>query len=148
MISLPIVRTNPLCVQGHPGRGVTVKHFAFNNQETNRLNSNSHVSKRAARDLYLRSFEIVVREARPHAIMTSYNLVNGVHTSESAELLESILRQEWGFEGLVMTDWVVHGMTRTDMKNPRAIASAIIKAGNELFMPGCEEDRQIGRAHV
>ena len=129
-------------VQGHPGRGVTVKHFAFNNQETNRLNSNSHVSKRAARDLYLRSFEIVVREARPHAIMTSYNLVNGVHTSESAELLESILRQEWGFEGLVMTDWVVHGMTRTDMKNPRATASATIKAGNELFMPGCEEDRQ------
>ena len=81
-------------------------------------------------------------QARTHAIMISYNLVNGVHTSESAELLESILRDEWGFEGLVMTDWVVHGMTRTDMKNPRATASATIKAGNELFMPGCEEDRQ------
>ncbi|MBE6482939.1 MAG: beta-1,3-N-acetylglucosaminyltransferase [Actinomyces ruminicola] len=129
-------------VQAHPGRGVTVKHFAFNNQETNRLNSNSHVSQRAARDLYLRSFEIVIREAQPHAIMTSYNLVNGVHTSESAELLETILREEWGFQGLVMTDWVVRSMTRTDLKYPRATAAATIKAGNELFMPGCEEDRQ------
>lgn len=129
-------------VQKHPGRGVTVKHFAFNEQETNRLNSNSHVSQRAARDLYLRTFEYVVRETHPHAIMTSYNLVNGVHTSESAELLETILRDEWGFEGLVMTDWVVYAMTRTDLKNPRATASATVKAGNELFMPGCEEDRE------
>ncbi|MDU0348004.1 beta-glucosidase [Actinomyces sp. MRS3W] len=129
-------------VQAHPGRGVTIKHFAFNNQETNRLNSNSHVSQRAARELYLRSFEIVVREAQPHALMTSYNLINGVHTSESPELLEAILREEWGFKGLVMTDWVVYGMTRTDLKYPRATAPATIKAGNELFMPGCEEDRQ------
>ncbi|EEH65564.1 glycosyl hydrolase family 3 N-terminal domain protein [Actinomyces urogenitalis DSM 15434] len=129
-------------VQAHPGRGVTVKHFAFNNQETNRLNSNSHVSQRAARDLYLRSFEIVVREAQPHALMTSYNLVNGVHTSESAELLETILREEWGYQGLVMTDWVVDGITRTDAPHPRATAPATIKAGNELFMPGCENDRQ------
>ncbi|WP_219108215.1 glycoside hydrolase family 3 protein [Actinomyces sp. 594] len=129
-------------VQAHPGRAVTVKHFAFNNQETNRLNSNSHVSQRAARDLYLRSFEIVIREAQPHALMTSYNLVNGVHTSESSDLLEIILREEWGYKGLVMTDWVVDSMARTDMKNPRATASATIKAGNELFMPGCEADRQ------
>ena len=129
-------------VQKHPGRGVTVKHFAFNNQETNRLNSCSRVSKRAARDLYLRSFEIVIRQAQPHALMTSYNLLNGVHTSESAELLESILRQEWGFAGLVMTDWVVDGMTRPDCAYPRATAAATIKAGNELFMPGCEADRQ------
>ncbi len=129
-------------VQSHPGRGVTVKHLAFNNQETNRFNSNSRVSQRAARDLYLRSFEIVVREAQPRAVMTSYNLVNGVHTSESAELLETILRQEWGFVGLVMTDWVVRAMTRTDLTYPRATAAATIKAGNELFMPGCEEDRQ------
>ena len=129
-------------VQKHPGRGVTVKHFAFNNQETNRLNSCSRVSKRAARDLYLRSFEIVIRQAQPHALMTSYNLLNGVHTSESAELLESILRQEWGFAGLVMTDWVVDGMTRPDCAYPRATAATTIKAGNELFMPGCEADRQ------
>lgn len=129
-------------VQSHPGRGVTIKHFAFNNQETNRLNSCSHLSQRAARDLYLRGFEIVVREAGPHAIMTSYNLVNGVHTSESAELLETILREEWGYTGLVMTDWVVNGFARTDAAWPRATASATVAAGNELFMPGCDADRQ------
>lgn len=129
-------------VQSHPGRGVTVKHFAFNEQETNRLHSDSHVSQRAARDLYLRTFEYVVRETQPHAIMTSYNLVNGVHTSQSRELLEDVLRSERGFQGLVMTDWVVYSMTRTDLKHPRATAAATIKAGNELFMPGCEEDHK------
>ena len=129
-------------VQSHPGRGVTIKHLACNNQETNRLNSNSRVSPRALRDLYLRAFEICVRQARPAAVMTSYNLINGVHTSESAELLEVILRQEWGFDGLVMTDWVVDGMTHSDMKHPRATAAATIKAGNELFMPGGETDRE------
>ncbi|WP_309343339.1 glycoside hydrolase family 3 protein [Actinomyces oris] len=129
-------------VQTHPGRGVTIKHLACNNQETNRLNSNSRVSPRALRDLYLRAFEICVRQARPAAVMTSYNLINGVHTSESAQLLEVILRREWGFDGLVMTDWVVDGMTRSDMKHPRATAAATIKAGNELFMPGGETDRE------
>lgn len=129
-------------VQSHPGRGVTIKHLACNNQETNRLNSNSRVSPRALRDLYLRAFEICVRQARPAAVMTSYNLINGVHTSESAQLLEVILRREWGFDGLVMTDWVVDGMTRSDMKHPRATAAAAIKAGNELFMPGGETDRE------
>ena len=129
-------------VQSHPGRGVTIKHLACNNQETNRLNSNSRVSPRALRDLYLRAFEICVRQARPAAVMTSYNLINGVHTSESTQLLEVILRREWGFDGLVMTDWVVDGMTRSDMKHPRATAAATIKAGNELFMPGGEADRE------
>ena len=129
-------------VQAHPGRGVTIKHLACNNQETNRLNSNSRVSPRALRDLYLRAFEICVRQTRPAAVMTSYNLINGVHTSESAQLLEVILRREWGFDGLVMTDWVVDGMTRSDMKHPRATAAATVKAGNELFMPGGETDRQ------
>ena len=129
-------------VQTHPGRGVTIKHLACNNQETNRLNSNSRVSPRALRDLYLRAFEICVRQARPAAVMTSYNLINGVHTSESVQLLEVILRREWGFDGLVMTDWVVDGMTRSDMKHPRATAAATIKAGNELFMPGGETDRE------
>ena len=83
-----------------------------------------------------------MRQARPAAVMTSYNLINGVHTSESAQLLEVILRREWGFDGLVMTDWVVDGMTRSDMKHPRATAAATIKAGNELFMPGGEPDRE------
>ena len=129
-------------VQTHPGRGVTIKHLACNNQETNRLNSNSRVSPRALRDLYLRAFEICVRQARPAAVMTSYNLINGVHTSESAQLLEVILRREWGFDGLVMTDWVGDGMTHSDMKHPRATAAATIKAGNELFMPGGETDRE------
>lgn len=129
-------------VQSHPGRGVTIKHLACNNQETNRLNSNSRVSPRALRDFYLRAFEICVRQARPAAVMTSYNLINGVHTSESAELLEVVLRQEWGFDGLVMTDWVVDGMTHSDMKYPRATAAASVKAGNELFMPGGESDRE------
>ena len=129
-------------VQTHPGRGVTIKHLACNNQETNRLNSNSRVSPRALRDLYLRAFEICVRQARPAAVMTSYNLINGVHTSESTQLLEVILRREWGFDGLVMTDWVVDGMTHSDMKHPRATAAATIKAGNELFMPGGETDRE------
>ena len=129
-------------VQSHPGRGVTIKHLACNNQETNRLNSNSRVSPRALRDLYLRAFEICVRQARPAAVMTSYNLINGVHTSESTQLLEVILRREWGFDGLVMTDWVVDGMTHSDMKHPRATAAATIKAGNELFMPGGETDRE------
>ena len=129
-------------VQTRPGRGVTIKHLACNNQETNRLNSNSWVSPRALRDFYLRAFEICVRQARPAAVMTSYNLINGVHTSESAQLLEVILRQEWAFDGLVMTDWVVDGMTRSDMKHPRATAAATIKAGNELFMPGGETDRE------
>ncbi|MBE6484618.1 MAG: beta-1,3-N-acetylglucosaminyltransferase [Actinomycetaceae bacterium] len=129
-------------VQTHPGRGVTIKHFACNNQETNRLNSCSHVSERAARELYLRSFEIAIRAAQPLGLMTSYNLINGVHASESAQLLETLLRHEWGYQGLVMTDWVVDSMARTDQKWPRATAAATIKAGNELFMPGCEEDRQ------
>ena len=129
-------------VQTHSGRGVTIKHLACNNQETNRLNSNSRVGPRALRDLYLRVFEICVRRARPAAVMTSYNLINGVHTSESTGLLEAILRQEWGFDGLVMTDWVVDGMTHSDMKHPRATAAASVKAGNELFMPGGESDRE------
>ncbi|WP_241228092.1 glycoside hydrolase family 3 N-terminal domain-containing protein [Actinobaculum sp. 352] len=129
-------------VQAHPGRGVTIKHFACNNQEANRLHSCSHVSERAARELYLRSFEITIRTDQPHGLMTSYNLINGVHTSESSALLETLLRQEWGYKGLVMTDWVIDSMARTDQRYPRAIAAATIKAGNELFMPGCENDRQ------
>lgn len=83
----------------------TVKHFACNNKETNRKHSDSRVSQRALRELYLRPFEIIVREARPWAIMSSYNIINGRRASESRELLTDILRGEWGYTGLVMTDW-------------------------------------------
>lgn len=85
--------------------GATVKHFALNNKETNRKNSDSRVSERAAREIYLKAFEIIVKEADPWSIMSSYNIVNGHRASENRELLEDILRGEWGWHGMVTTDW-------------------------------------------
>jgi beta-glucosidase len=89
--------------------GATVKHFALNNKETNRKNSDSRVSERAAREIYLKAFEIIVKEAKPWCIMTSYNIINGHRSSENEELLSGILRGEWGFEGMVTTDWWTFG---------------------------------------
>lgn len=83
----------------------TVKHFACNNKETNRKHSDSRVSQRALREIYLRAFEIIVREAQPWAIMSAYNIINGRRASESKELLTDILRGDWGYTGMVMTDW-------------------------------------------
>lgn len=101
----------------------TVKHFAFNNKETNRKSSDSRVSERAAREIYLKAFEIIVKEADPWCIMTSYNKVNGVQCSESEELLNGILRGQWGYKGLVMTDWWTLGEHYLEAK-----------AGNDLKM--------------
>ncbi len=130
-------------VQAHPGRGTTVKHYAANNQEYNRYNSNSQVSERAMREIYLRGFGICIRLAQPKALMTSYNLLNGIHTSEHSGLLNTILRREFGFQGLVMTDWVVAGIG-SGKKNryPSADAGRVSAAGGDLFMPGCKADAE------
>ena len=123
-------------VQRHPGCGTTLKHFAANNQETNRYNSNSMVSERAMREIYLRGFEIAVRESAPYALMTSYNLLNGVHTSERRDLLEDILRAEFGHKDLVMTDWIIGMVSGGKNKYPGPVSAKIAAAGNDLTMPG------------
>ena len=127
-------------VQRHPGRGTTVKHYAANNQETNRYGSNSIVSERAMREIYLRGFEIAVKEGRPHALMTSYNLLNGVHTSERRDLTEDILRAEFGFRGIPMTDWIVGALNAGKKKYPAPDAAKIAAAGGDLVMPGGHGD--------
>lgn len=131
-------------VQSHNGVGTCIKHFAFNNQEDNRMHVNSHVSERAAREIYLRGFEIAVKEAQPMSIMSSYNLVNGIHTANSYDLLTALARDEWGFEGIVMTDWGTTGGMEMEQgktfKYGCSNAAGCIKAGNDLIMPGSKND--------
>ncbi|MBR7101851.1 MAG: glycoside hydrolase family 3 C-terminal domain-containing protein [Clostridia bacterium] len=129
-------------VQSHKGCGVTLKHFAANNQETNRYGSNSIVSERAMREIYLRGFEICIKEADPVAIMTSYNLLNGTHTAEHKGLLHSYLRCELGYDGLVMTDWIVGGGIMADKKDkhPKTTSWKIAEASGDIIMPGCKGD--------
>ena len=121
-------------VQSNYGCGTTIKHFACNNQEDNRMGSDSVVSERALREVYLKGFEIAIRQAQPMSIMTSYNLINGVHAANNYDLCTESARNEWGFKGAIMTDWT------TTEQGDNCTASGCMRAGNDLVMPGCFGD--------
>ena len=121
-------------VQSQPGVGTIVKHLACNNQEDNRIGSDSIVSERALREIYLRGFEIAVKGSQPMCIMTSYNLINGVHGANCYDTCTVAAREEWGFRGVIMSDWT------TTLPEAGGIPHLCVKAGNDLIMPGMQSD--------
>lgn len=121
-------------VQSVPGCGTTIKHFACNNQEDNRMGSDSIVSERALREIYLKGFETAIRKSHPMSVMTSYNLINGVHAANNYDICTKAARNEWGFNGVIMTDWT------TTENDETCTASGCMRAGNDLIMPGNQSD--------
>ncbi len=144
LISGKMAAAITLGVQVHPGRGTTVKHYAANNQETNRYGNNSRVSERAMREIYLRGFGICIKESQPKAVMTSYNLLNGQHTAERIGLCDAILRREFGFRGIIMTDWVFDNSIMCSKLDiyPAVKPQLVAAAGGDLLMPGCKADHE------
>lgn len=123
-------------VQSRKGCGVTIKHFACNNQEDNRMGVDVRISERALREIYCRGFEIAVKQSAPVALMTSYNLINGVHAANSRELCTLLAREEWGFDGLIMSDW------NTTCPEDGSVSWKCAAAGNDIIMPGNPMDDQ------
>lgn len=121
-------------VQSRKGCGVTLKHFACNNQEDSRMDVDVHISERALREIYLRGFEIAVKESAPAALMSSYNLINGIHAANWKALCTEIARKEWGFDGVIMSDW------NTAVPENGSIPWKCAAAGNDIIMPGNDED--------
>lgn len=129
-------------VQSKSGCGVTIKHFACNNQEDNRMGVDSCVSERALREIYLRGFEIAVKEGNPVSIMTSYNLINGIHAANSKDLCMTVARKEWGFDGAIMSDW------NTTVPENGSVPWKCVAAGNDIIMPGNpDDDKNIRQAY-
>jgi len=120
-------------VQSCGGVGVSIKHFCCNNQEENRMMVSENLSGRALREVYLKAFRITVQEGKPWTVMSSYNRINGLHVCNNPKLLTGVLRDEWGFEGLVMSDW--------NATEQCSYAKAI-NAGNDLIMPGTANNRK------
>ncbi len=123
-------------VQSNGRRGVTIKHFACNNQEDNRMGVDVRVSERALREIYFRGFEIAIKKSAPIAVMSSYNCVNGVHAANSRTLCTTVLRDEWGFEGVVMSDW------NTTVPADGSVSWQCAAAGNDIIMPGNADDAE------
>lgn len=123
-------------VQSSKKCGVTIKHFACNNQEDNRMNVDVRLSERVLREIYLRGFEIAVKNSRPMAIMSAYNRINGIHAANNKDICMTAAREEWGFEGVIMSDW------NTTALEGGSVPWKCVEAGNDIIMPGNPDDEK------
>lgn len=136
-----------LGVQSCHGTGTTIKHFACNNEEDNRVGCDSILSERTLREIYLKGFEIAVKDSQPMSIMTSYNLINGIHSANNYDICMKVARDEWGFAGMIMTDWCTTQPIAPELA-PCSTAEGCMMAFNNLIMPGFQYDMDHIRAAV